>query len=109
MLVRLLKRLLRMIDATFVSCVSFSGGADSIEEHRKKGGNPEIDVSYQWLMFFEEDDSKLRKIYDDYKSGKLLTGELKSILVENLASFIKEHKKKREKAKNSIDKFLIEK
>jgi len=88
---------------------AFSGGADSIEEHRKKGGNPEIDVSYQWLMFFEEDDSKLRKIYDDYKSGKLLTGELKSILVENLASFIKEHKKKREKAKNSIDKFLIEK
>src|SRR3989344_4140478 len=55
---------------------AFSGGRDTLEEHRKLGGNPEIDVSYQWLIFFEEDDKKLKKIYDDYKSGKLLSGEL---------------------------------
>jgi tryptophanyl-tRNA synthetase len=85
---------------------AFSGGRDTIAEHRKLGGNPDIDVSYQWLTFFEEDDKKLKKIHDDYKSGKLLTGELKQILVEKLNSFLKEHQKKREKAKDQFEKFI---
>lgn len=86
---------------------AFSGGQASVEEHRKRGGNPDIDVSYQWLMFFEEDDKKLKKIREDYKSGKLLTGELKAILIEKLNSFLKEHQKKREKAKNVYEKFIF--
>jgi tryptophanyl-tRNA synthetase len=87
---------------------AFSGGRSTIEEHRKLGGNPDIDVSYQWLTFFEEDDKKLKNIYDDYKSGKLLTGELKQILVEKLTKFLEEHNKKREKARKEVDKFLKE-
>jgi tryptophanyl-tRNA synthetase len=86
---------------------AFSGGQDTIEEHRKKGGNPDIDVSYQWLVFFEEDDKKLEKIRNDYISGKLLTGELKAILIEKINSFLKEHQKKREKAKDLFDKFIF--
>ena len=85
---------------------AFSGGRDTLEEHRKKGGNPDIDVSYQWLTFFEEDDKKLKKIYNDYKSGKLLTGELKQILVDKLNVFLKNHQKERKKAKKQLDKFI---
>lgn len=85
---------------------AFSGGQPTIEEHRKKGGNPDVDVSYQWLVFFEEDGKKLNKIYSEYKSGKMLTGELKQILIDKINSFLIEHQKKREKAKNRIDKFL---
>jgi len=87
---------------------AFSGGQPDIEEHRKKGGNPDIDVSYQYLrIFFEQDDNKLKKIYDDYKSGSLLTGELKSILIEKINVFLKSHQEKREKAKEQLDKFLL--
>jgi len=86
---------------------AFSGGRDTLEEHRKLGGNPEIDVSYQWLTFFEEDDKKLKKIYDDYKSGKLLSGELKQILIDKLNKFLANHQKEREKAKKSFDKFVF--
>ena len=87
---------------------AFSGGQATLEEHRKKGGNPDVDVSYQWLrMLFEPDDKKLKKIYDDYRSGKLLTGELKQILIEKINSFLKEHQKKREQAKKQLDKFLL--
>ncbi len=87
---------------------AFSGGQATIEEHRKKGGNPEVDVSFQYLkMFFETDDKKLQKIHDDYKSGKLLTGELKAILIEKINEFLKEHQKKRELAKKQIDKFIF--
>jgi len=86
---------------------AFSGGQPTIEEHRKKGGNPDIDVSYQWLTFFEEDDEKLKRIYEDYKSGKLLTGELKEILIDKLCKFLEEHQKRREKAKDMIEKFML--
>ncbi len=86
---------------------AFSGGQATLEEHRKKGGNPDIDVSFQYLkVIFEPDDKKLRKIEDDYRSGKLLTGELKQMLIDRMTKFLKEHYKKREKAKSQVNKFL---
>jgi len=88
---------------------AFSGGQPDIEEHRKIGGNPDIDVSYQYLrIFFEPDDNKLKKIYEEYKSGKLLTGELKQILIEKINGFLKVHQQKREEARNRIHEFLFE-
>jgi len=86
---------------------AYSGGQSTVAEHRKKGGNPDVDVSYQWLTFFEEDDKRLNQIKEDYKSGKLLTGELKLILVEKINAFLKDHQKRREKAKDVIDKFML--
>jgi len=85
---------------------AFSGGQPTIEEHRKLGGNPEVDISYQYLkMFFEEDDKKLKQIHDDYKSGKMLTGELKQYTINKINEFLKHHQKKREEAKKLI-KFI---
>jgi len=87
---------------------AFSGGQATVEEHRKLGGNPDVDVSFQYLrMFFEPDDAKLAKIEKDYRSGKMLTGELKQILIEKINAFLKEHQKKREEAKKHLDKFLF--
>jgi len=87
---------------------AFSGGQNTIEEHRKHGGNPDKDVSFQYLkFFFEPNDEKLKKIHDDYKSGKLLTSELKQILIEKINVFLKEHQKKKQLARKQIDKFLI--
>jgi len=86
---------------------AFSGGKDTLEEHRKHGGNPDIDISYQWLRFLEEDDKKLKKIYDDYSSGKLLSGELKQILVDKLNNFLKKHRENKEKAKKQLHKFIL--
>jgi tryptophanyl-tRNA synthetase len=88
---------------------AFSGGQPDIEQHRKLGGNPDIDVSFQYLrIFFEPDDDKLKKIYENYKSGKLLSGELKAILIEKINDFLKIHQEKREKAKQQIQQFLLE-
>lgn len=86
---------------------AFSGGRETIKKHRELGGNPDIDVSYQYLYTqFEPDDRKIKKIYDDYKSGKLLTGELKEILIEKLIEFLEKHNEKREKARDKISEFL---
>ena len=88
---------------------AFSGGQPDIEQHRKIGGNPDIDVSFQYLrIFFEPDDDKLKSIYEDYKSGKMLTGELKAILIEKINAFLAVHQERREKAKDRLDEFLYE-
>lgn len=68
---------------------AFSGGQVSIEDHRIFGGNPDVDVAYQYLFFFNEDDELLKKCYDDYKTGKLLSGEMKKLCIETLQKFVK--------------------
>ena len=86
---------------------AFSGGRVSVEEHRRLGGDPDVDVSFLYLeTLFVADDKKLKKIYEDYKSGKLLTGELKQILIEKLTKFLREHQRKREQARKLVGKFL---
>ncbi len=86
---------------------AFSGGKDTLEEHRKLGGNPDVDVSFLYLKYlFEPDDFKLAKIEKDYRAGKLLSGELKQILIVKVNTFLKEHQAKREKAKTQLDKFI---
>jgi tryptophanyl-tRNA synthetase len=77
---------------TKINQYAFSGGRETLEEHRAKGGNPDVDVPYQYLRFFLEvsqgclsncftdvsqSDEELEQIQQDYKSGKLLTGEIK--------------------------------
>jgi len=93
---------------TKIKKYAFSGGQPTMEEHRKKGGNPDIDVSYQYLkMLFEPSDEKLKQIHDDYKSGKMLTSELKEILIEKINKFLKNHQEEREKARKVLDKFIL--
>lgn len=41
---------------------AFSGGRDSAEEHRLKGGDPDVDVAYQYLSVFLDDDEELDEI-----------------------------------------------
>jgi tryptophanyl-tRNA synthetase len=41
---------------------AFSGGQATTEEHREKGGDPDVDVAFQYLTFFLESDEELAKI-----------------------------------------------
>lgn len=86
---------------------AFSGGRDTLEEHKKLGGNPDIDISYQYLTFFEESDVIIENAYRDYKAGTLLSGELKAILIDTLNTFLAKHQKARQAAKGKVQKFLL--
>lgn len=86
---------------------AFSGGKETIEKHRREGGNPEVDMSFQLLKnFFEPDDKKLMDIYHAYKDGTMLSGELKQITADRINKFLKEHQKKRELAKKTLKKYM---
>lgn len=76
---------------------AFSGGKLSLEMHRQLGGNPDSDVSFQYLRFFLESDMVLQDIYDSYKTGNLSSGELKLILIEILEPILENHQELRSK------------
>lgn len=40
-----------------------------MEEHNEKGGNCDVDVSFQYLTFFMEDDERLEEIRKVRKSN----------------------------------------
>ncbi|WP_324736692.1 tryptophan--tRNA ligase [Thermococcus sp. SY098] len=85
---------------------ALTGGQPTVKEQREKGGNPEKCVVFKWLeIFFEPDDKALLERYHACKSGALLCGECKRYLIKKVQEFLKEHQKRREKAKDEIEKF----
>ena len=68
---------------TKINKYAFSGGMDTIEEHREKGGDTEVnddfcgclipciqvDISYQYLSFFLDDD-EVRSLKDFVLKGE---------------------------------------
>ena len=85
---------------------AFSGGKETLAEHKKYGGNPDIDASFQYLKYFlEDDDKKLAEIERRYKSGDLMSGELKSYTISKAKNFFAQHRKNRKKVK--LERYLI--
>lgn len=86
---------------------AFSGGRDTLEEQRKYGGNPDVDVSFQYLSFFLEDDDELEKIRQDYKNGNLLTGELKVMCIKVLQNYVSAFQERRAAVtKDVVEEFM---
>lgn len=86
---------------------AFSGGKATKEEQKAEGADLDIDISYQYLRFFMEDDKELAEIAEKYSTGKMLTGEIKAILIKELQKFVKEHQDRRSKLTNDdVKKFL---
>jgi tryptophanyl-tRNA synthetase len=81
---------------------AFSGGQETLEEQREKGGDTEKDVSYQYLTFFLEDDAELEQIGNDYRSGKMLTGELKAKCISELQAYVKAFQERRAKVTDEV-------
>lgn len=89
---------------------ALSGGQQTVEEHRRLGANLDIDVSVEYLEFFLEDDEQLAEIKEKYKSGEMLTGEVKKILIEVLQKFVKEFQEARAKITDKdVENFMTRK
>uniref|UniRef100_A0A0K0ET40 Tryptophan--tRNA ligase, cytoplasmic n=1 Tax=Strongyloides stercoralis TaxID=6248 RepID=A0A0K0ET40_STRER len=74
---------------------AFSGGQTTVEEHRKLGGNCDVDTSFQFLKFFLDDDEKLEEVRTKYTSGEMLTGELKAMAIEVVTKVVLEIQERR--------------
>ncbi len=68
---------------------AFSGGQASAQEQRALGGNPDVDVAFQYLTFFLDDDAELERVRAAYRAGELLTGELKQRCIAELQTYVR--------------------
>lgn len=67
---------------------AFSGGGDTLELHRQHGGNPDVDVPFQYLTFFLESDERLESLRSGYRDGTVLSGEMKKECISVLQDFV---------------------
>jgi tryptophanyl-tRNA synthetase len=81
---------------------AFSGGQETAEEHRRLGGDPDVDVPYQYLSFFLESDEELEELRSQYKSGELLTGEMKAKCIKVLQEFVAGFQERRKKVTDEV-------
>ena len=86
---------------------AISGGQATVEEHRRLGGDVTKDVAFQYLQFFfEEDDSALQEIREEYESGRLLAGEIKQICIDSATEWLNDLAEKRSQWEGRVDEFL---
>ena len=77
---------------------AFSGGQETRALQEAKGADLEVDVAYQWLSFFLDDDDELAAIGASYSSGKgpyWSTGLVKDKLISLLQEMVAAHQAKR--------------
>ncbi|KAG0420112.1 Tryptophan--tRNA ligase, partial [Dictyocoela roeselum] len=67
---------------------AFSGGRETLDAHRKLGGDTEIDVAFQYLKYFLEDDKELEDLKAGYENGTISTKEMKEKCFEVVWAFI---------------------
>jgi tryptophanyl-tRNA synthetase len=86
---------------------SFSGGQPSLEEHRRLGGNPDVDVAFQYLKyFFEDDDSALAEVESSYRSGEILTGQMKQLCIDKASTYLNNLNEMRDQTAHLVEEFL---
>ncbi len=87
---------------------ALTGGRSTVEEQRRLGAEVEKDMVFELLkQHLVDDDDELQEIYNDYASGKMLSGELKTLACEKMEKFMNDFNHKLEKARKEMDKVKI--
>ena len=86
---------------------AFSGGRETLKEHKEKGANLDIDVAYIYLKFFLKDDDELEKIRVAYGTGQMTTSEVKEICIKAVQEFVGEFQEKRKKVTDDVAKHFM--
>lgn len=84
-----------------------TGGAVSLEEHKKHGGTPEQCVLYELFLYHLMDsDEQLEQLYRDCTDGDQLCGDCKQRAAELIASFLSELQEKRAAARDKVEDYV---
>ncbi len=84
-----------------------TGGRETVEEQKKKGGQPDKCMVYElYLYHLVDDDMELSKIYHECKNGSILCGECKGRCADMMEKFLKEHQSKIPAARKKTEKLI---
>ena len=84
-----------------------TGGAISLAEQRKHGGNPNKCVVYE-LFFYHllPDDKHLTEIYKKCRNGEQRCGDCKKLAIEMITKFLEELARKRKESKDKLEEYI---
>ncbi|KAJ3170170.1 tryptophan--tRNA ligase [Geranomyces variabilis] len=86
---------------------AFSGGRQTLEEHRTLGGDCDVDVSFQYLRFLLDDDEELEDVRRRYSSGEMMSGEMKQKCISVVQAIVLDIQQRRKNlTQETIDKFF---
>jgi tryptophanyl-tRNA synthetase len=84
-----------------------TGGAVTLEQQKKEGGNPDQCVIYELFLYhLIEDDLELQNIYKSCKDGKKMCGICKKYASDLMGKKLVDLKKLRELAEKKINSYL---
>ena len=87
---------------------AFTGGRATVEEQRRLGATPEVcSVWALWKSRFAESEEVFTRVTADCRSGKMLCGECKGLLLERVHRFYQAHEAAREKVKGWAESTII--
>jgi len=87
---------------------SKTGGAVTLEEQKKNGGNPSECVVYELFLYhLLDDDKELEDIYNDCRNGQKLCGHCKKYASELMGTFLSDLDEKRKASEGVVDKYLL--
>lgn len=87
---------------------ALSGGQQTVEEHRKLGGNPDVDMSFLYLKAFFLSEKEAENLEKKYKKGEILSGEMKKMFQDKLVDFIKNFQtRENEITEKDVDKCVL--
>lgn len=84
---------------------AFSGGGATQELHQQNGGNPDVDIAYLYLSYFEDDDAKMKHLADEYRAGRLSTVQLKDECIAKLQEVVSGFQKRRAEVTPELVKY----
>jgi tryptophanyl-tRNA synthetase len=88
---------------------AFTGGRATVEEQRRLGATPEIcSVWALWRSRYAPGEEEFAQITGDCRSGKLLCGDCKSMLIERVNDSFAAHAERKAKAREWAESCIVE-
>jgi len=84
-----------------------TGGAVTLEQQKKQGGNPDDCMIYELFLYhLIEDDELLHSIYNSCRQGERLCGHCKQLAAEKMSDLLTNLAEKRAQADEKIDEYI---
>ena len=88
-----------------------TGGRETAEEQREKGGRPDDCPVYELYAYADDsvcDDEHAERVYEECAGGERLCGGCKSEAADLTAEYLEKHQERREKAREKLEESDIE-
>ncbi len=86
-----------------------TGGRETAEEQREKGGDPDDCPVYELYAYtVAKDDEHAERVYEECANGERLCGGCKSEAADLTADFLEEHQEARDEARETLEESDIE-